>query len=52
LRVVLASGYTDDEKLLKQIPEGSVTFVAKPVKPSQLLEVLRRVMDGRSDSSR
>jgi FixJ family two-component response regulator len=45
LRVLFASGYTDDDVLLRGIRVDEVPFLQKPFTPSQLVRRVREVLD-------
>jgi two-component system, cell cycle sensor histidine kinase and response regulator CckA len=45
LRVLFASGYTDDDVLLRGIRVNEVPFLQKPFTPSQLVRRVREVLD-------
>jgi two-component system, cell cycle sensor histidine kinase and response regulator CckA len=44
LRVLFMSGYTDDEVLRQGLPEG-IPLVRKPMRPDELLRMIREVLD-------
>jgi CheY-like chemotaxis protein len=46
LRVLFMSGYTDDEVLGQGLPEG-IPFVRKPMRPDDLLRMIRGVLEKR-----
>jgi two-component system cell cycle sensor histidine kinase/response regulator CckA len=46
LRVLFMSGYTDDEVLRQGLPEG-VPLVRKPMRPDELLRIIREALDRR-----
>jgi hypothetical protein len=45
LRVLYASGYTDDVELLRQLRENSVHFLQKPFTPTTLGAMIRAVLE-------
>ncbi len=46
LRVLFMSGYTDDDVLKQGLPEG-IPFVRKPMRPDELLRMIRKVLERR-----
>ena len=46
LKVVLMSGYTEDEAVRREVDEGSVLFLQKPFDMVALARVLRTALDG------
>jgi signal transduction histidine kinase len=46
LRVLFMSGYTDDEVLRQGLPEG-IPLVRKPMRPDELLRMVRRSLENR-----
>jgi two-component system cell cycle sensor histidine kinase/response regulator CckA len=51
LRVLYASGYTDDVELLRQLRENTVHFLQKPFTPTTLGAMVRAVLDAPSESA-
>jgi PAS domain S-box-containing protein len=45
VRVLFASGYTPDHDQLPVGPDGTVDFLGKPFQPSQLLALVREILD-------
>lgn len=46
LRVLLTSGYTDDDRLLRELASESLPFIAKPFTPDQLVARVRSLLEG------
>ena len=44
IRILLMSGYTDDEIMKRGVLEGGTPFLQKPFEPAQLIEKIREVM--------
>jgi PAS domain S-box-containing protein len=45
IKVIFISGYTADILSRKQIPDGDIVFVSKPIMPDHLLSKIREVLD-------
>ena len=45
-RVLLMSGYTDDDVVQQQILAGTAAFIQKPFTPAALLQKLRNTLGG------
>lgn len=46
IKVILMSGYIDDEEVLQNIKESRTTFIPKPITPGVLMHKLRQVLEG------
>jgi len=45
LKVLFASGYTDDALFRQGVRRAEVEFIAKPYSPSELLKKVRKVLN-------
>ena len=45
IKVIFLSGYAKDFVIEKGVPENEFNFLAKPVTPSELLKIVRKVLD-------
>ena len=45
MRVLYASGYTEDEVVRHGLDRGSIDFLQKPITPTTLLLKIREVLD-------
>jgi two-component system, cell cycle sensor histidine kinase and response regulator CckA len=52
MRVLLISGYTDRPTFPIEVDNDPLGFLAKPFKPSELADRVRKILDHRSEMAR
>ena len=45
IKVILMSGYIDDDEVLQNINNSRITFIPKPLTPAVLMKKLRQVLE-------